>query len=145
MRSPMTQCARLLAVSMVVAACSQARHAPPPPHNHALVKITDTCSATLAKLVVDSSSVHIHYSNSHVPTDIDWSVDPKSDIDQVTITPDAPAWPLEEPAPPPFVASKNQAYHGVGRQTQASGQYRYSVTMMCNGVRVVFDPDIWVD
>lgn len=145
MRNAVPQCARLLALMLIAAACSQPRNAPPPPHNHALVKITDTCSTTLAKLVVDSSSVHIHYSNSHVPTDIDWSVDQNSDIDQVTITPDATAWPLEEPTPPPFVARKNQAYHGVGKSTQTTGQYRYSVTMMCNGVRVVFDPDIWVD
>ena len=143
MRNALPQSARLLAVVLFAAGCSPKAVATT--HRRAPVKITASCSTTEAKLVVDSSTVHIHYSNSHVPTDIDWSLDQSSNVNDVSITPDQSAWPLDEPAPPPFVASKSQAYHGVGKATQAPGQYRYSVTMLCNGVRVIFDPDIWVD
>jgi hypothetical protein len=143
MRNAVPQCARLLAVAMFAAACNPNRTAPP--HGHLPVKLTANCSATQIKLVVDPSTATFPNTNGHAPTDVDWSLDPSSDVTDVSLTPDDPTtWPFN--GTPPFKVTKGAPpYSGVGKPTQATGHNRYSVTVTCNGMTVIFDPDIWVD
>ena len=143
MRSKLPQCARLATFAIFAAACSP--RATPTTHGLAKVTVLATCSANQVKVAVDPSTARFHHTGGpQGPTDVDWSLDPASNVDVVSITPDGTTWPLD--GAPPFQAHKATPYHGVGKPTQNTGHYRYSVTVACpNGLTAIFDPDIWVD
>ena len=145
MRSTMTQFARLLAVSIGVAACSPGSRTPPP-HGQASINVNVTCGNPIT-LSVNPATVHFtHPGNggAPAPTDVVWSLDGNAGVNDVTIAALAPGnWPF---ASGNGQAGKGRPFKGVGNPTQAVGQHRYSVTVSCPGApTVIFDPDIWVD
>lgn len=143
MRSKLPQCARLTAFAIFAAACSAKET--PTLQGPATVNVLATCSANQVRVAVDPSTVRFrHTGGGQGPTDVEWTLDPSSSVDVVSVAPDAAAWPLD--GTPPFQPRKGTPYRGRGKSTQTTGHYRYSVTVACpNGLTAIFDPDIWVD
>ena len=77
------------------------------------------------------------------PTDVDWTLDPASNVD-VTLAADA-AWPFNDPTT--FPVGNGATHTAVGKDKQDKGHYRYTVTVACpnGGPTAIFDPDVWVD
>lgn len=146
MRSTMTQYARLLAVSILAAACSTSTRTPPG-HRHTSVTVKVTCGPTITVSVDPSTVRFTHPGNGVGSMDVDWTLDPTSSINNVTFAPDAPAeWPFAAGGGPPYGVAKGAPFKAVGNPTQGLGAHRYSVTVSCPGApTVIFDPDIWVD
>ena len=145
MRRALPQCARLVALAVFAAACSPKTPAAVA-HGRAPVNVTATCSGNQITVAVDPSTVTFtHTGGGQQPTDVNWTLAQSSNVDSVTITPDAPAqWPFD--STPPFHARKARPFLAPGKDSQPPGHYRYSLTVTCpNGNSAVFDPDIWVD
>lgn len=145
MRSTLPQWARLVAFALFGAACGP--KAIQTGHGRAPVTVKATCSGNQVTLAVNPSTVQFRRTGvGQPPTDVNWTLDPSSNVDDVGMTPDA-EWPLEAPSPPPFHARRGAPYLGVGKPTQTTAHYRYSVTVICpnGGPTAIFDPDIWVD
>ena len=144
MRRMLSQCARLLPMVLVAAACragaTRAHERTQP------VNVNVTCSGNQIKIVVNPSRVTFKHTGGiwpHGPTDVPWALDARADVPQVTIAPDG-EWPFESPTPP--AVPRGNSSVGVGRASQAKGMYRYSITASCpGGPTGIFDPDIWVD